>query len=124
MSIEKLIEAIEKKKPLPEFSILCAIQMLDVVWGKVTTKTVVKARISKEKQSEALLDAHDTFKNLPEQSDKLAVYNPKFFAEGTTVNDIVSGDDSLTSIVDCLHDLMRRLEWRRFWRRRWHRWCF
>ena len=84
MSIEKLIEAIEKKKPLPEFSILCAIQMLDVVWGKVTTKTVVKARISKEKQSEALLDAHDTFKNLPEQSDKLAVYNPKFFAEGTT----------------------------------------
>ena len=110
MSIEKLIEAIEKKKPLPEFSILCAIQMLDVVWGKVTTKTVLKARISKEKQSEALLDTHDPFKDLPKQLDKLAVYNPKFFAEGTTVNDIVSVDDSLTSTVDYLHDLMRRLE--------------
>ena len=41
MSIKKLIEAIEKKKPLPEFSILDAIQMVDVAWGKVTTKIVV-----------------------------------------------------------------------------------
>ena len=57
MSIKKLIEAKEKKKPLPEFSILDAMQMLDVAWGKITTKTVVncfeKAGISKEKQSEA-----------------------------------------------------------------------
>ena len=30
--------------------------------------------------------------------DKLAVYNPKFFPEGTTTNDIVSVDDSLNSI--------------------------
>ena len=42
MSIKKLIEAKEKKKPLPEFSILDAMQMLDVAWGKVTTKTAVK----------------------------------------------------------------------------------
>ena len=53
MSIKKLIEAIEKKKPLPEFSILNAMQMLDIAWGKVTTKTVgncfEKAGISKEK---------------------------------------------------------------------------
>ena len=41
MSIKKLIEAIKKKKPLPEFSILDAMQMLDLAWGKVTTKTVV-----------------------------------------------------------------------------------
>ena len=32
MSIKKLIEAIEKKKPLPEFSILDAMQMFDVAW--------------------------------------------------------------------------------------------
>ena len=47
--IKNLVEAIEKKKPLPEFSILDAMQMLDVAWGKFTTKTVVncfeKARI-------------------------------------------------------------------------------
>ena len=55
MSIKKLIEAIEKKKTLPEFSILDALQMLDLAWGKVTTKIVVncfqKTGISKEKQS-------------------------------------------------------------------------
>ena len=68
MSIKKLVEAIEKKKPLPEFSLLDAMQILDVAWGKVTTKTVVncfeKAVISKEKQSEAFLDADDLFKDL------------------------------------------------------------
>ena len=68
MSIKKLIEAIEKKKPLPEFSLLDAMQMLDVAWGKVTTKTVVKCfekgGISKEKQYETLLDADDPFKDL------------------------------------------------------------
>ena len=80
ISIKKLIEAIEKKKPLPEFSILDAMQMLDVAWGKITSKTVVncfeKAGISKEKQSQALLDAYDPFKDLQKQLDKLAVYNP------------------------------------------------
>ena len=108
MSIKKLIEAIEKKKPLPEFSILDAMQMLDVAWGKVTTKTVVncfeKARILKEKQSEILLDADDPFKDLQKQLDKLAIYNPKFFVEGTTANDIVSADDSLASTEPLMTD--------------------
>ena len=71
MSIKKLIEAIEKNKPLPEFSIIDAMQMLDVAWGKVTTTTVVNcfenAGISNEKQSEALLDADNPFKDLQEQ---------------------------------------------------------
>ena len=51
MSIKELLEAIEKKKQLPEFSILDAMQMRDVAWGRVTVKTVVncfeKAGISK-----------------------------------------------------------------------------
>ena len=50
MSFKKLLEAIEKKKQLPEFSILDAMQMR-VAWGRVTVKTVVncfeKAGISK-----------------------------------------------------------------------------
>ena len=41
MSLKKLVEAIEKKKPFPEFSILDDMQMLDVAWGKVSTKTFV-----------------------------------------------------------------------------------
>ena len=65
ISIKKLIEATEKKKPLPEFSILDTMQMLDVAWRKATTKTVVncfvKAGISKEKQSEFFLHAGNAF---------------------------------------------------------------
>ena len=81
MSIKKLIEATEKKKLLPEFSILDAIQMLDVAWEKVTIKTVVncfeEAVILKEKQSKALVDVDEPFKDLQEQLDKLALYKPQ-----------------------------------------------
>ena len=108
MSIKKLIEAIEKKKPLPEFSIRDSMQMLDVAWGKVTTTTVVNCfenrGISNEKQSEALLDAGNSFKDLQEQLDKLAVYNPMFFPERTTAIDIVSVDDSLTNTEPLMTD--------------------
>ena len=109
MSIKKLIEAIEKKKPLAEFSILDAMQMLDLAWGKVATKTVInsfeKAGISKEKQSEALLDDDDPFKNLQKQLDKLAVSNIEFFPEGTTANDtstepLMTDDAILCDVLD------------------------
>ena len=84
------------------------MQMFDVAWGRVTTKTVVncfeKAEISKEKQSEALLDADDSFKDPQEKLDMLAVYNPKFFPEGTTANDIISVDDYLTSTEPLMTD--------------------
>ena len=102
MSIKKLIEAIEKKKPLPEFSILDAIQMLEVARSKVKTKTVAncfeKAGSSKEKQFEALVDSDDPYQDLQEQLEKVALYSPKFFPEGATANDIVSVDDYITSI--------------------------
>ena len=41
MSIKKVIEAIEKKKPLPELSILDAIQMLDVTWERLIPKLLI-----------------------------------------------------------------------------------
>ena len=43
MSIEKMIEAIEKKKILPGFSILDAMQMLDVAWGKGASMKYVRS---------------------------------------------------------------------------------
>ena len=68
LSVRKLINAIEKNKPLPEFSILDAMRMLDVAWGKVTAEAVgncfVIAGISKEKQAAALLYADDPFQDL------------------------------------------------------------
>ena len=82
--------------------------MLDVACVEVTTETVVnyfeKAGISKEKHPEALLDTKDPFKDLQEQFDKIVVYNTKFFPEGTTANDKVSVDDSLTSTEPLMID--------------------
>ena len=95
----KLIEAIEKNKPLAEFSILHAIQILDIAWCKVTAQTVgncfAKAEISKEKLAEALLDTDNPFKDLQDWLDKLADRCPKFFPEGATKNNILSVDDSV-----------------------------
>ena len=70
LSVRNLIEAIEKNKPLPEFSILVAMRMLEVAWEKVIKETVVncfaKAGISKEKQVESLSEADDPFRDLQE----------------------------------------------------------
>ena len=41
MSIKKLIETIEKKKPLREFSILDAVQMLDVLGERLQPKMLL-----------------------------------------------------------------------------------
>ena len=51
-----------------------------------------------------MLDPHEPFKDLQEQLDKLAVYNLNFFPEGTTANDIVSVDDSVTSTEPLMTD--------------------
>ena len=108
MSMKLLIETIEQKKPLPEFSVFDAMQMLEIAWGKVATKAVVncleKVVILKEKESEALLDGDDPFKGPQEQFDKLAVCNTKFLPEGTTANDNVSVDNSLTSTEPLMTD--------------------
>ena len=108
LSARKLIEVIEKNKPIPEFSILDAIRMLDVTWGKVTKETVVncfaKAGISKEKRVESLSEAYDPFKDLQAQLDKLAVHAPEFFPEGTTAADVVSADDSFINTEPVMTD--------------------
>lgn len=76
------------------------MQILDVAWGQVTAVIVrnyfPKASISK-KQTQALLDAHNSFKDLQDQLGKLVVHAPKFLPEGTTANDTVSVDDSVNS---------------------------
>ena len=51
-----------------------------------------------------MLDADNPFKDLQEQLDKLAIYNPEFCPEGTTANDIFSVDDFLTSTEPLMTD--------------------
>lgn len=108
LSVRQLIDAIEKNKPLPEFSILDAMRMLDLAWGKGKKETVIncfaKAGISKEKKAESLSEADDPFKNLQEQLDKLAVHVPEFFPEGITAADIVSADDSVINTEPVMTD--------------------
>ena len=58
MSIKKLIEAIEKKKPLPEFSVLDAMQMLDLAWGKVKPKLLLTVLKKLEFQKKSNLEPY------------------------------------------------------------------
>ena len=63
LSVRKLIDAIEKERLLPEFSVLDALEVFDHAWGEVKDETIVncfaKAGVSKEKQTDALLVAYD-----------------------------------------------------------------
>ena len=60
--------------------------------------------LQKKSKSEALLEAEDPFKDLQEQLGKFAVYNSKFFQEGTTADNIFSVDDFLTSTESLMTD--------------------
>ena len=101
MSIKKLIEAIEKEETLPEFSILDA-KCLSLLRERLQPKPLLT--VLKKLEFQKILNADDPFKDLQEQLDKLAVYNPEFFPEGTTAYYIVSVDDSLTSTEPLMTD--------------------
>ena len=84
------------------------MQMIDVAWGKVTTKTVIncfeKSGISKEKQSEALLDADDPFKIFRNNWISLPYITPSSSQKEPPSNDIVAVVDSLTSTEPLMTD--------------------
>ena len=60
MSIKRLIEAIEKKKPLPEFSILDAMQILDAAWAKLRPKLLLALLKKLEFQNKSTLRSPGT----------------------------------------------------------------
>ena len=66
--------------------------------------TVLKKLEFKRKSIWSLVYADDRFRDLQEQLYKLPVYKPKFFPEGTTANDIISVDDSLTTTEPLMAD--------------------
>ena len=84
------------------------MQMIDVAWGKVTTQTVIncfeKSGISKEKQSEALLDADDPFKIFRNNWISLLYITPSSSQKEPPSNDIVAVVDSLTSTEPLMTD--------------------
>ena len=50
------------------------MQKLDAAWGKENQNCFAKDRISEKKCANALLDADDSFKDLKDQLEKLAVH--------------------------------------------------
>ena len=98
ISVRKLIEAIEKIKKLPVFSIVDAVKMLDLAWEKVKAITIVncfkKAGIPEEQQDTALIENDDLFKDLQELEARLAVCAPKVFPDGSAAEDVLSVDEN------------------------------
>ena len=96
-------------KPLPEFSILDAMQMLDVAYEKLQKKRLLTAsqKLVFQKKSKSNLcqrSFDDPFKDLQEQLDRLAVHAPEFFPEGTTAADVVSANDSVINTEPVMTD--------------------
>ena len=75
ITVQKFIEAIDTKKPLPDLSILDAMNILVAAWARVSEQTVQncfkKAGISQEAQKSAQNDDNDPFKVLVEEMDNL-----------------------------------------------------
>ena len=91
-----MIDAIEKERLLPEFSVLDALEVFDHAWGEVKDETIVncfaKAGVSKEKQTDALLVAYDPSRISRTSSISLQFTPPEFFPERITAKDVVSMD--------------------------------
>ena len=68
MAVRKLILALEKKEPIPKFSILSAMYMLKKAWDAVSNQTFTncfrKSGISQKDAEDAINEEDDPFKEL------------------------------------------------------------
>ena len=104
LALGRLVAAVDKGKPLPQFSILDAMKMLNIAWQKVKTSTIVncfsKAGISEDQQISAQADDDDPFKALQSQIQKAG----DLYLPGTTAEDIISADENVMSTAPLLSD--------------------
>ena len=82
--------------------------MLDVAQRKPKAETIgncfAESEISKKKQDDALLDADDRFKDLQDQSDKLASHTSELFLGVTTVKGVLSMKDFVSTTEPIMND--------------------
>ena len=82
LALQRLVVAINKGRDLPGFFILDAMKMLDLVWSKKKTSTIIncieKARISKDEQKSAQSDDHDPFKDLQNQIKRFGDFSCRY----------------------------------------------
>lgn len=71
LAVSKLIKALEKKEPIPKFSILSAMYMLKKAWDDVSNKTFTncfrKSGISQKDAARAINEEDDPFKGLGDE---------------------------------------------------------
>ena len=83
MTVQKFIEAIDAKKPLPNIMILDAMPLLVAAWDRVSKETVQncfrKAGLSQETQESAIDDDDDPFKALLDEIGNLRERDPDFY---------------------------------------------
>ena len=104
LALQRLVVSIDKGKDLPVFLILDTMTMLDLAWQKVKTSTIVnwcaEAGLSKDQQASAQPHDDDPCKDLQNQIKKLG----DFYPPGTTVEDVISADQNVTSTEPLLSD--------------------
>ena len=100
--VQKIIEAIDSNKPLPDVSLLDAMKMLVLAWDEVTDTIVQncfrKAGFSKVAEEDAILD--DPFAALKSTLKELVDLDETY--KDITVEDVSSFDDMLVSTQEPL----------------------
>ena len=108
-TVRKYIDAVEKGKPPPKFTILDAMTILTGAWNRVTTETVQncfkKAGIGSEARESAVDDGDDPFKFLTEELVSFKECCPELVPTSVGPDDIIGTDQDLfTSDIKSLTD--------------------
>ena len=101
ITVQNFMEAIDAKKPLPDLSILDAMNILVAAWARVSEQTVQncfkKGGISQEAQKSAQNDDDDPFKVLVEEMDSLKEEDPDLVLDATAADVLEADGEVLTS---------------------------
>lgn len=93
--IQKMIEAIDKKKELPQISLLDAMKMLVLAWDEVTEKTVQNCfkKAGFTEIDENTLSSDDPFRALNDTIRQLSILDENF--KDLSAKDVASFDDAV-----------------------------
>ena len=99
MTVQKFIEAIDAKKPLPNITILDAIHLLVAAWDRVSKEKAQncfrKVGLLQETHESAIDDDDDPFKALLEELSNLGERDPDVVQNGITADDVLAADSEV-----------------------------
>ena len=100
LTVQQYIHAVDNNKPMPNISILAAMNMLSTAWNKVYETTIKncfrRAGISQQSQESAANDSDDPFRDLDEELDALRERAP----------DVISPEVSTATVTECDDDIL------------------